>query len=96
MLDRTQDVVSLTNFKRHTSAHLKRMRRRGEPLVLTVNGKAELVVQDAVSYQRWLAVVDCAEAIVRVRASLDSLQRGEGQPLVEVFADLRREHGLSN
>ena len=47
MLDITKDIESLTNFKRNTREYLERIKESGHPLVLTVNGKAEVVVQDA-------------------------------------------------
>jgi hypothetical protein len=49
---RPQDIGSLTDFARNTKAHLKRLRRTGRPELLTVNGKAEVVVQNAAAYQR--------------------------------------------
>ena len=38
-----QDIRSLTDFQRHTKAHLKRLKSTGRPVVLTVNGRAELI-----------------------------------------------------
>jgi len=55
---RIQDIASLTDFHRNSRAHLKRLKLSGRPEVLTINGKAELVVQDAVAYQRLLARVE--------------------------------------
>jgi PHD/YefM family antitoxin component YafN of YafNO toxin-antitoxin module len=49
---RPQDIGSLTEFQRNTQAHLKRLKRTGRPELLTVNGKAEVVVQNASAYQR--------------------------------------------
>jgi hypothetical protein len=49
---RPEDIGSLTNFQRNTKAHLERLRRTGRPELLTVKGKAELVVQSAAAYQR--------------------------------------------
>jgi hypothetical protein len=49
---RPEDIGSLTNFQRNTKAHLARLRRTGRPELLTVKGKAELVVQSAAAYQR--------------------------------------------
>lgn len=46
------DIDSLTNFKRQTATYLKQLRATGTPVVLTVNGKAEVVVQDAAAYRR--------------------------------------------
>ena len=57
---RIEDIESLTNFHRNSKTILKRLKRSGRPAVLTVNGKAELVVQDAASYQRLLGAVESA------------------------------------
>jgi PHD/YefM family antitoxin component YafN of YafNO toxin-antitoxin module len=47
-----EDIGSLTDFARNTKTHLKRLKRTGRPELLTVNGKAEVVVQSASAYQR--------------------------------------------
>ena len=52
MLDFSKDIQSLSSFKRNSLQFLRRLRQYGTPLVLTINGKAELVVQDVKSYQR--------------------------------------------
>jgi hypothetical protein len=49
---RPEDIGSLTDFARNTKAHLQRLKRTGRPELLTVNGKAEVVVQNAAAYQR--------------------------------------------
>ena len=46
----TRDIQSLSTFKRDTAKLVRQMKKTGQPVVLTVNGKAELVVQDAASY----------------------------------------------
>jgi PHD/YefM family antitoxin component YafN of YafNO toxin-antitoxin module len=51
---RPEDIGSLTDFNRNTKAHLKRLKRTGRPELLTVNGKAEVVVQNASAYERML------------------------------------------
>lgn len=57
MIDLT-NIFPLTDFKRNTKDFLKRMKKSDSPLVLTVNGEAKLVVQDAESYQELLALID--------------------------------------
>ena len=57
---RIQDIASLTDFHRNSTAHCKRLKSSGRPEVLTVNGKAVLVVQDAAAYQRLLETVERA------------------------------------
>jgi hypothetical protein len=54
------DIRSLTGFKRGIPEILAQLRHSGGPLMLTIDGKAELVVQDARSYQR---LVDLAERV---------------------------------
>jgi prevent-host-death family protein len=48
------DIHSLTDFQRNTRKFLERLRNSHQPMVLTVNGKAAVVMQDAESYQALL------------------------------------------
>jgi len=49
-----EDIGSLTDFARNTKAHLRRLKRTGRAEILTVNGKAEVVIQNASAYQQLL------------------------------------------
>lgn len=60
MLNIAKDIQSLSHFKRNSAKVMKQMKKSGNPLVLTVNGKAEIVVQDAAAYQRIMALVEQA------------------------------------
>jgi hypothetical protein len=51
---KVQDILSLTEFHRNTKRHMTRLHATGRPELLTVIGKAKLVVQDAAAYQRVL------------------------------------------
>jgi prevent-host-death family protein len=92
MLNVTTDIHSLTDFKRRTGEFIEQIKETGHPLVLTLNGKAELVVQDAASYQRLIDAVDRAEAIEGIRKGLKSVKEGRTRPVEEVFEEIRREH----
>jgi prevent-host-death family protein len=95
MIDVTQDIHSLTTFKRNSSGLMKHMKKTGRPLVLTVNGKAEAVVLDAKAYQEVASQLD---AMASIRRSLAQARRGAGRSADEVLDDLEREdaswHGL--
>jgi prevent-host-death family protein len=91
MLDLSRDIHPLTDFKRNTSEFLAQLKETGEPLVLTINGKAELVVQDARSYQRLLEIAERLETIEAVKEGLASMQRGEGRPMDTVFGELEKK-----
>lgn len=59
------NIHSLTDFKRNTSAYVEKMKESKAPLVLTVNGEASLVVQDAQAYQELLTRIYWAEEKLR-------------------------------
>jgi hypothetical protein len=56
-----------------------------------VNGKAELVVQDAAAYQ---ALLDRVEAIEGIQRGLADMKAGRMKPARRVFNRLRRKHGI--
>jgi len=80
MLDLTNDIDSLSEFKRHTPEFIKRLKAEGRPVVLTVNGKAEVVVQDAASYQRLVEIAERVERMDALRASLEDMKAGRVSP----------------
>lgn len=90
-MDLERDIHPLTDFKRHTAEFLNQLKATGQPLVLTINGKAEIVVQDAKSYQRLLNLAERLETIQAVKEGLASMERGEGRPADEVFDELEQQ-----
>ena len=93
-IDLTEDIHSLTDFKRSTADFLARIKETGRPLVLTVNGKAGVVVQDADAYQQLLDRLDRAEAIEAIRKGLESVDASRTRPADEAFAELRRKYDI--
>jgi prevent-host-death family protein len=67
MINLSRDIHSLTDFKRNTTEFLQRIKQTKHPLVLTVNGKAELVVQDAESYQKLLDAAELLETLKGIK-----------------------------
>ena len=90
------NIHSLTDFQRNAKGFAERAKQTKQPLVLTIKGKAELVVQDAQSYQELLDRLEYLETIAGIRKSLEEFERGEGIPVQEAFAMLRQKHGLSS
>lgn len=94
MIDLSQDIHSLSDFKRKTSAYMARMKKNGHPLVLTINGKAELVVQDAVNYQRLLELAERAEMMEFLSESRGDIAAGRTKPALEALEGLAKKHKL--
>lgn len=91
MLDLANDIRSLSDFKRNTVDLLDRIRKTGNPMVLTINGKAELVVQDAGAYQ---ALLDRVETLEGIQRGVADVKAGRTRPAQRVFDKLRRKHGI--
>ncbi|HEV3166826.1 MAG TPA: type II toxin-antitoxin system Phd/YefM family antitoxin [Isosphaeraceae bacterium] len=90
-MDLSRDIHPLTDFKRNTTEFLTLLKKTGQPVVLTINGKAELVVQDARSCQRLLDLTERLETIQAVKEGLASADRGEGRPMGQVFDELEKQ-----
>jgi PHD/YefM family antitoxin component YafN of YafNO toxin-antitoxin module len=90
-----REVRSDTEFQRNVKHYVGRLKQKKTPLVLTINGRAELVVQDAESYQELLDRLDRAEAVAAIKQAMDQFERGEGRPAREALEQLRKKHGVS-
>ncbi len=88
------DIHSLSDFQRNAKAHLKQMKKTGRPRILTIHGKAELIVQDTKSYQKLLDAAERLEAIEGIKRGLASLQQGEGRPIEDALEDLRKKYEI--
>jgi prevent-host-death family protein len=95
MIDLSQDIHSLSDFKRKTPEFMARMKRSGHPVVLTINGKAELVVQDTASYQRLLELAERAEMMEFLRESRADIEAGRTEPALEALERLGKKHKLN-
>src|ERR1700730_11127319 len=89
MLDIANDIRSLSDFKRNTSHLLDRLKKTGNPWVLTINGKAQVVVQDAEAYQELLERVETIEGIHR---GLADVKAGRTKPARQVLNQLVPKH----
>jgi len=94
MIDLSQDIHSLSDFKRKTSEFMARMKKSGHPVVLTINGKAEMVVQDTASYQRLIELAEQAEMMEFLRASREDVEAGRTEPALDALDRLAKKHKL--
>jgi prevent-host-death family protein len=94
MIDITSDIQSLTTFRRSSGKFLKQLKKTKRPVVLTVNGKAEAVVQDAEAYQRLLNIAAGADVMEAIRQGLDDVAHGRTRPAKVVFDEMRRKYDV--
>lgn len=84
-----REVRSLSDFQRSTREHMARLKASKKPMVLTVNGKAELVVQDAEAYQEMLDQLDRSRVVAALREAMDDVESGAEYPALEALEELR-------
>lgn len=88
------DIHSLSEFQRNTREHIQHLKQSGNPIVLTVNGQAEVVVQSAEAYQKLLDDQELLESIRGISRGLEQAKRGEGRPMRDFLESLAKEHGI--
>lgn len=97
MLNLENGIDSLTNFKRQTADYLRQLHATGSPVVLTVNGKAEVVVQDAAAYQQLAelaAKADREETVAAIREGLADADAGRVKPARKALKALAKKYGI--
>src|SRR5262245_24364744 len=91
MLDIANGIQSLSHFKRNTAEVMKQIKDSGNPVVLTENGKAEIVVQDAAAYQRLIALAEKTEMMEFLREAKSDVDAGRTVPALAFLKSLGRK-----
>ena len=81
------DIHTGTDFTRTPADHIKRLMKSKRPEILTVNGKAAVVVQDAETYERMAELAAYAESIRQVLSE-------ESRHLKQFTKELESKHGI--
>ena len=63
--------------------------------MLTVNGKARLVVQDAEGYQEILDRLERFESVEAIRLGIAAAEEGRVKPARQALAELQEKLGIS-
>ena len=89
-----RDIMSLSTFKRDSNKVMRQMKKTKAPVVLTVNGKAAIVVQDAESYQSLLELKERAETVDVLRQRMATLSRKKGRTADEFFTEFFAKNNI--
>ncbi len=93
-MDITRDIQPMTAFRNHSAEFMLHLKETGRPVILTVNGRAAAVVQDAEAYQHLLDLAAEASAQEGIRQGLEDLANGRVRPASEVFNEIRSEYDI--
>ena len=68
----TQDILSITELKKHTSNILQQIHKTKRPVVLTKNGKAEAVLIDASQYEQMTGAFEIMQKLTKAEMDIKS------------------------
>lgn len=88
----SRDIQSLSVFKRDTAKFRRQLKKTKQPIVLTVNGKADMVVIDADSYDEYLREKDRMDMIASVNRGIDDMRTGRTKPAKQVFQEFEEKY----
>jgi len=86
----SSDIYTVTEFSRKPAEHIKRLEKSKQPEILTVNGKAAVVVQDAATYERMAKLANYADSILHIRQALSE----DSRPLGKFTKEFEAQNGI--
>ena len=89
-----REIRSVTEFQKNIKSYVQKLKESRSPMVLTVNGRAELVVQNAETYQELLNEVERARFVAAVNAGVQEMEAGLGRDAGEALAELKANLAL--
>lgn len=94
MPDISREIHSLTDFKKNISEFINQSKETGDPVVLTINGNAELVVETAAAYQRLRQIAEEARVLEGVRQGIEDMNAGRTISLDQFQQHARTKRGI--
>jgi len=91
-LSLTEDVKTVTELKKNLRAVFQQIHRTGRPVVVTVNGKPDVVMLDASAFERTLRALNLATLLEPAEADI---RRGRTRPLRDVLREFKRARSIS-
>ncbi|MBW4615638.1 MAG: type II toxin-antitoxin system Phd/YefM family antitoxin [Desmonostoc vinosum HA7617-LM4] len=93
MLD-AREIYPLSDFQRNAKHFIEHLQESHKPIVLTVNGKASVIIQDAASYQKLLDELELAHSAAIIRQAMTEVAAGKDRDAVEALSELRLKHDI--
>ena len=94
MPNSTEDIQPLATFQSHSDDLLAQLKRTQRPIILTIDGKPEAILQDPTAYQRLLDLAAHAEATEGIRQGLVESDNGEGRDARELLDSMRQTYDI--
>lgn len=93
-MNQSNETQTLIDFQLNPAFYAEKLRKSHQPLILTIDGRVELVVLDAETYREMSAKAEYAESVQAVKEGIESFERGEGKPAREALEELAEKYGI--
>ena len=90
MINITEDIHSLTDFKKNTNEFIHDLKKSGRPIILTINGKAEIVIMDAKAFQKMWGKFDLQESLAEINQGFKDFEEDRYSTFEEVSKSLKK------
>lgn len=80
----------MTDFIRNAKSYVAKVKETKNPIAITVNGEAEVVIVDAAEYQALVDESERTRLIAAIREAENEVIAGRHMSAKEAFANLRR------
>lgn len=87
----TEDIRSITELKRDTNLILKHLHDTKRPVVLTVNGKAEAVIVDAMEYEKTTSALNLLKLLIPAE---EDIREGRYTEAAAFFEGFKRDNAI--
>jgi prevent-host-death family protein len=82
----TEDIKSVSELKRKTHEIFEQLHRTGRPIVVTVNGKPDVVLLDAEVFEKKLKALNLGVLLAEAEADI---KKGQTRPAREFLKELK-------
>ncbi|MCD5390699.1 type II toxin-antitoxin system Phd/YefM family antitoxin [candidate division NPL-UPA2 bacterium] len=88
----TEDIKSVSELKKRTHEIFKQAHRTGHPIIVTVNGKPDVVLLDAAVFERKLKIVNLAGLLSEAEADI---KKKHTRPARDFLRELKQNAKIS-
>lgn len=88
----TEDIKSVSELKKRTKEIFEQLHRTGRPVVITVNGKPDVVLLDVEQFEKKLKALNIAALLAEGEADV---RAGRVRSAREALRELKHAHKIS-
>lgn len=83
----SEDIKSVSDLKKKTQEIFKQLHRTGRPIIVTVNGKPDVVILDVAVFERKLKALNLGNLLAEAEVEV---KRGHTRPVRDFLKELKR------